>query len=383
VNKPVVITVFGTRPEAIKSAPVVQLLNADPDITHHLVVTAQHRELLDDVLELFNITAKRDLDLMVECQSLEYIAAQALTGLGSAFDELKPSFTLVHGDTTTTAMAALASFYRHIPVGHIEAGLRTSSVTEPFPEELNRRITDQIAVHYYCPTNGAAVNLGHCPEYNGRTFITGNTALDAVRLVHDPSFVFNDPALSSFIEHAGPKLLVTAHRRENWGAPLAEICHGLKLALADHQQARACFCWHPNPIVRDVIEPILGSMPQVLLVDPPRFDVFANLMSHCDLLLTDSGGIQEEVSLLKRFALVLRTETERPEAVSAGFAQLAVPEREHLRRTIADVLPRCIAGELPADKPSPFGDGYAAERIHAAVRYGLGLNNDPPIDWRP
>lgn len=383
MNKPVVITVLGTRPEAIKSAPVVQLLNADPDITHHLVITAQHRELLDDVLELFNIAAIHDLDLMVERQSLEYIAAQTLTGLGSAFDELKPSFVLVHGDTTTTAMAALAAFYRHIPVGHIEAGLRTSLVAEPFPEELNRRITDQISAHYYCPTPGAAVNLSFCQEYCGRTFVTGNTALDAVRLVYNAAFAFKNPALTSFIEHTGPKLLVTAHRRENWGAPLAEICHGLKLALADHPYARACFCWHPNPIVREIVKPILGNEPQVLLADPPRFDVFVNLMSQCDLLLTDSGGIQEEVSVLKRFALVLRKATERPEAVSAGFAKLVMLEREHLRQTIADVLPKCIAGELPADKPSPFGDGYAAQRIHVAIRYGLKLNDEPPTDWRP
>jgi len=380
MTKPVVVSVFGTRPEAIKMAPVVRELAADQDLDHRLVVTAQHRRLLDDVLALFAITPDDDLDLMQERQSLDYINASALTGLGRVFDRLNPRFVLVHGDTTTTFAAALAAFYRRIPVGHVEAGLRTSSLDQPFPEELNRRAADLIASHYYCPTAGAAENLRLSREYGGDVFVTGNTVLDAVRLVHDPDYAFADERLAGFAAHDGPKLVVTAHRRENWGQPLGAICNGLLAVLADFPQARACFCWHPNPVVRETIEPILDGHPRVLLVDPPRFDEFANLMAQSDLLLTDSGGIQEEISQLKRFALVLRRETERPEAVTAGVAQLVPPEVNALRRAVGEVLPRCLAGELPPDVASPFGDGHAAARIHEAVRYALGLEAQPPAD---
>lgn len=381
MSKPVVVTVFGTRPEAIKMAPVVRELQGDPELEHRLVVTAQHRRLLDDVLELFALEPHRDLDLMQERQSLEYVFNGALHGVSAAYQDLRPDFVLVHGDTTTTFAASLAAFYQRIPVGHVEAGLRTSTLSRPFPEELNRRVTDIIAQQYYCPTAGAADNLRGSANYGGRIFITGNTALDAVRLVYDAEYRFSDQRLAAFAAHAGPKLLVTAHRRENWGLPLKAICRGLLAILADFRDARACFCWHPNPVVRESVGPLLDGHPRVLLVDPPRFDEFANLMARCDLLLTDSGGIQEEVSLLKRFALVLREETERPEAVAAGFAQLVRPEDDALRRSVGEVLPRCMKGELPADIPSPFGDGHAAGRVHAAVRFALGLNAEPPADF--
>lgn len=381
MNRPVVVTVFGTRPEAIKMAPVVRELAADPDIEHRLVVTAQHRRLLDDALELFGLKPDRDLDLMQQRQSLEYIFSAALNGLSAALHELQPDFVLVHGDTTTTFAGSLAAFYQQIPVGHVEAGLRTSTLNRPFPEELNRRVTDLIARQYYCPTPGAAANLRDHALYGGHVFVTGNTALDSVRLVQDSSYCFSDARLSEFAAHTGPRLLVTAHRRENWGQPLKAICRGLLAILADFREARACFCWHPNPVVREAVGPLLDGHPRVLLVDPPRFDEFANLMARCDLLLTDSGGIQEEVSLLKRFALVLRHETERPEAVQAGFAQLVQPDDEALRRTVGEVLPRCLRRELPPDVPSPFGDGHAAQRVHAAVRFALGLESEPPADY--
>jgi len=382
MSKPVVVTVFGTRPEAIKMAPVVLQLREDPELDHRLVVTAQHRRLLDDVLALFDLEPQRDLDLMQERQSLEYVFSGALNGVSAALHELQPDFVLVHGDTTTTFAATLAAFYQRIPVGHVEAGLRTSTLSRPFPEELNRRVTDLIAQQYYCPTAGAAANLHKSDIYGGRVFVTGNTALDAVRLVQDENYKFHDQRLADFAAQAGPKLLVTAHRRENWGEPLKAICRGLLAILADFREAHACFCWHPNPVVRESVGPLLDGHPRVLLVDPPRFDEFANLMARCDLLLTDSGGIQEEISLLKRFALVLRHETERPEAVEAGFAQLVLPEDDVLRRTVGEVLPRCLHGELPPTAPSPFGDGHAAERVHAAVRFELGLESQPPADYR-
>ena len=359
MSKPTVLTVLGTRPEAIKMAPVIGALAADPDIRHCLVITAQHRELLDDVLELFDLRPDHDLDLMQARQSL------------------------VHGDTTTTFISALAAFYGRIPVGHVEAGLRTSSIAAPYPEEFNRRVADLVAEHCYCPTPGAARNITAAGQSSGQVFITGNTALDAVRLVYDPQYRFGDKALAAFAKHGGPKLLITAHRRESWGQPLISICNGLIAALGDNPQARACFCWHPNPEVRETAGPLLSGHPQVLLVEPPRYDVSVNLMAASDLILSDSGGIQEEVTLLKRFVLVLRAETERPEAVEAGFARVVGTEEAAIREAVAEVLPRCVAGELPTDAASPFGDGRAAERIHQAVRFALGLEGSPPDDYGP
>jgi UDP-N-acetylglucosamine 2-epimerase (non-hydrolysing) len=378
-----VLTVLGTRPEATKMAPVVLALQADPALEHQLVVTAQHRELLDEVLALFNLRPSHDLGLMQERQSLEYLAGAALAGLSAVFEQERPDFVLVHGDTTTTFIAALAAFYKHIPLGHVEAGLRTSTVKLPFPEESNRRLADLLADYYFCPTAGAAANLRACPAHEGRVFVTGNTALDAVRLVHRPDFRFADGALARFAAHPGPKLLVTAHRRENWGARLQSICRGLLAVLGEWPDAALCFCWHPNPAVREVAGPLLGGHPRVLLIDPPRFDAFVNLAARSDLLLSDSGGIQEEVTLLRRFVLVLREETERPEAVQAGYARVIGTAAEVIQHAVRAALPQCLAGRLPSGAPSPFGDGRAATRIHAAVRFALGLEPTPPEDYAP
>lgn len=380
--RPKVLTVFGTRPEAIKMAPVVRELAADWQLEHRLVVTAQHRELLDEVLELFELEPAHDLNLMQQRQSLEYLTSAALTSLSEVLAVERPDFVLVHGDTTTTFIAALAAFYQHIPVGHVEAGLRTSTVKLPFPEELNRRVTDLLADHYYCPTSGAATNLRLRAEHSGQVFITGNTALDAVRLAYDEQYNFASERLAEFAAHDGPKLLLTAHRRENWGEPLQQICHGLLDALAAQPTARACFCWHPNPAVRDVVRPLLADHERVLLVDPPRYDEFVNLMARSDLLLSDSGGIQEEVTQLRRFVLVLRHETERPEAVASGFARVVGTSRAAIAAAVGEALPRCLAGTLPPPHAQgPFGDGHAAERIHAAVRYAVGLEHQPPEDY--
>lgn len=362
-------------------APVVLALQADPQLEHRILVTAQHRGLLDDVLALFGLEPTYDLDLMQQRQSLEYITASALTGISTVLAQEQPAFVMVHGDTTTTFAAALAAFYHHIPVGHVEAGLRTSTVQLPFPEELNRRCTDLLAEHYYCPTAGAAHNLQACPEHTGRVFITGNTALDAVRLVRRQGFTFADERLAEFAAYTGPKLLVTAHRRENWGARMESICRGLLAALAGFPDARLCFCWHPNPAVREVVQPLLGVHQRVLLIDPPRFDVFTNLMACCDLLLSDSGGIQEEVTMLRKYVLVLRDETERPEAAAAGFARIVGTAAEAISKAVNEVLPGCLTGKLPGVQSSPFGDGFAAQRIHHAVRFALGLESTPPADY--
>ncbi len=395
MTRPVVATVFGTRPEAIKMAPVVLAFLGDPQLEHRLVVTAQHRGLLDEVLELFALRPDHDLDLMRERQSLEHVTSGALSGLCDYFRQIQPAFVLVHGDTTTTFAASLAAFYCGVPVGHVEAGLRTSDLRRPFPEEANRRLTDLLATHYYCPTHGAAVNLLANRDYRGEIFITGNTALDSVRLVYEREYSFADGRLAEFALHSGPRLLVTAHRRENWGAPMAEICRGLLAALEEHPSAHLCFCWHPNPAVREVVGPLLGEHPRVLLIDPPRYDAFINLLGCADLVLSDSGGIQEEVTQLRRFALVLRDETERPEAIDAGFARVIGTRAESVRQAVADYLPRCLAGSrhgsgghtmdvlpLPAaDARSPFGDGHSAGRIRQAVRYALGLEAAGPADY--
>lgn len=381
MSKPKVLSIFGTRPEAIKMAPVVLALQADSQLDHLLVVTAQHRELLDDVLALFSLAPAYDLDIMQSQQSLGQITSQVLEGVGEILSREQPDFVLVHGDTTTTLAAAMAAFYAKIPVGHVEAGLRTSSISLPFPEEFNRRCVDLFAKHLYCPTQGAVDNLNAGGPPEGEVFLTGNTALDAVKLVAADQFSFSDQRLSSFLAQAGPTILLTAHRRENWGKPLEGICQALALSLEDHPEAKAVVCWHPNPAVRESMEPILGGNDRILLLDPPRFDVFVNLLKASDLVLTDSGGIQEEITVLGKFALVLRPETERPEAVSSGYARVVGVSVENIREGIAEALPRCIAGNLPSGNPSPFGDGNAAKRIHSAVRYALGLDAVKPADY--
>lgn len=375
------MSIFGTRPEAIKMAPVVLALQADDSIEHVLVVTAQHRELLDDVLCLFSLTPTYDLDIMRSEQSLGQITSRVLTGVGEILAREEPDHVLVHGDTTTTMAAAMASFFANIPVGHVEAGLRTSSINIPFPEEFNRRNVDLFAKHLYCPTQGAVDNLKTHPQLEGEVFLTGNTALDAVELVANDHFSFTDGKLAAFLKQAGPTILLTAHRRENWGKPMEAICQALILGLEDHPTAKAVVCWHPNPVVRTTMEPILGGHDRILLFDPPRFDVFVNLIKASDLILTDSGGIQEEITVLERYALVLRPETERPEAVSSGFARVVGVSVENIRDGIEEALPRCLDGRLPPQNKSPFGDGKAALRIHSAVRYSLGLDEHRPADY--
>jgi UDP-N-acetylglucosamine 2-epimerase (non-hydrolysing) len=269
--------------------------------------------------------------------------------------------------------AALAAFYLRIPVGHVEAGLRTSSISEPFPEEMNRRVADIIAAHYYCPTEGAADNLRSGRWQEGEIFVTGNTALDAVRLTYSADYRFLNPRLEAFARWDGPRLLVTAHRRENWGLRMETICQGILAVLADQPQAMVCFCWHPNPVVRESVQPLLGGNPRVLLIDPPRFDIFVNLLGAADLVLTDSGGIQEEVTMLRRFALVLRSETERPEAVDSGFARLVGTDAQAIRKAVAESLELKANDRLIPAVPSPFGDGHAADRIVAAILQRFGL----------
>jgi UDP-N-acetylglucosamine 2-epimerase (non-hydrolysing) len=398
---PRIISVIGTRPEAIKMAPLILALDTADDFEHELIVTAQHRGLLDDVLQLFGLAPTHDLNLMQPGQSLEYITSGVLNGMREVLGSKRPDFVLVHGDTTTTFCAALAAFYARIPAGHVEAGLRTSTVAEPFPEEFNRRATDLVAAHYYCPTPRAVENLRANSDYGGQLFLTGNTALDAVRLCHRAHYDFAEPQLAAFAQHPGPKLLVTAHRRENWGDPMSDICRGLAAALDTFDDARACFCWHPNPDVRQTVQAELGSHPRVLLCDAPRYDVFINLLARCDLALSDSGGIQEEVTQLGRYVLVLRKETERPEAVEAGYARVVGTDADAIVTAVEETLPQCLPhtgcaadlnhpeqhapwprlpgrndqGELT---PSPFGDGHAAERILAALRWHFGLAVNPP-----
>ncbi len=374
MKNPLVLTILGTRPEAIKMAPLVRLLIDDPQIDHELIVTAQHRGLLDDVLALFDLTPAVDLDLMQEGQSLDHITSGVLGGVGAALDSLQPDLVLVHGDTTTSFAAALAAFHRQIPVGHVESGLRTSSIGEPFPEEFNRRATDLLARHYYCPTELAAANLADRSFYGGEVFVTGNTALDSVRMIARDDYVFPEE-LQDFTRHVGPRLLITSHRRENWGSNMDSICRGIKGILADHPQAMACFCWHPNPQLRNQIRSQLGGHGRVLLTDPPRYDAFVNLLRVSDLILTDSGGIQEEITMLGRFALVLRRETERPEAEAAGFTRIVGTDSHDIRLAAREELPRLLRGEHPTG-PSPFGDGHSSERILTAIR---GLLLEAPV----
>jgi UDP-N-acetylglucosamine 2-epimerase (non-hydrolysing) len=359
-------------------APLALELSALSQLRHSIVVSGQHRALLDDVLELFQLVPAADLNIMRPGQSLEHVTSEVLGGLSGVFDRLRPDFVLVHGDTTTTFAAALAAFYCRIPIGHVEAGLRTNSIAEPFPEEFNRRAADLLATHHYCPTARALACVRNNPDCGGSAWLTGNTVLDAVRLCYRHDYQFVDAQLADFAAYPGPKLLVTAHRRENWGERMSSICQGITLSLRQFPDALVCFCCHPNPQVRETVTALLGDHSQVMLIEPPRFDVFVNLLAASDLVLSDSGGIQEEVTQLGRFVLVLREETERPEAVEAGFARVVGTAASSIDEAVADCLPRCLSGELPLRlagdlAASPFGDGYAARAITSRLLEHFGL----------
>lgn len=376
-----VISVFGTRPEAIKMAPVIKELEKRPEIDSVVAVTAQHRGMLDQVLEIFGIKPDYDLNIMKQRQTLVDITSNVLTGLYGVIQEEKPDIVLVHGDTTTTFAGALASFYNQVPVGHVEAGLRTYDKYSPFPEEMNRRMTTSIATLHFAPTVMNKNNLLKENINEKDIFITGNTVIDALKTTVKDDYKFADETVAS-LDFSKKVIVVTAHRRENLGEPLKNICRALKRIAEDFSdEVQIVYPVHLNPAVREVAFDILGNIDNVHLIDPLDVCELHNLMARSYMILTDSGGLQEEAPSLGKPVLVLRHETERPEAIAAGTVKLAGVIEDDIYLMARTLLTDSEAYNMMAHSVNPYGDGKASERTVDAILYHF-LNQKRPDDLK-
>lgn len=376
-----VMSVFGTRPEAVKMAPLVKALEKQSEIESIVCVTAQHREMLDQVLTLFDIKPDYDLDIMKERQTLTGITSRVLEGLDKVLDEAKPDIVLVHGDTTTSFVAALAAFYKQIKVGHVEAGLRTYNKYEPFPEEMNRKLTGSLTDLHFSPTPLAMENLLKENVSKEHIFVTGNTVIDAIKHTVEEKYHFTVEVLND-IDYKNRKVItMTAHRRENLGEPLENICEAVKALVEAHKDVEVVYAVHKNPAVREVVFGILGDMERVHLVEPLDLKDMHNLMKRSYLVMTDSGGLQEEVPSLGKPVLVLRNVTERPEGIEAGTLKLAGITKERIYELAEDLLTNKGHYEEMAQAKNPFGDGYASERIIQAILFEFGKLEVRPEDY--
>lgn len=372
-----VMTVFGTRPEAIKMAPVVLELKKYPDlITPIVAVTAQHRDMLDQVLNLFNIKPDYDLNIMAQGQTLFDITTKAMNGLNEVLSKEKPDIVLVHGDTTTTFAGALAAYYHETAVGHVEAGLRTYNKYSPFPEEMNRKLTGAIADLHFAPTDTASGNLKAEGTKEDKIFVTGNTVIDALHKTVTDDFKFDDEKLANIDYENKRIILVTTHRRENLGEPMRHVYKALKDIVNEFDDVEIVFPVHKNPKVREVVNEELGNIKAVHLIDPLDYEPFANLMHRAFLVLTDSGGIQEEAPSLGKPVLVLRGTTERPEAVKAGTVKLIGTERQKVYEETKYLLTDHDEYQRMANTCNPYGDGKASKRIIKAILYHYGLSQE-------
>lgn len=368
-----VLTVFGTRPEAIKMAPLVHALANDSAFDARVCVTAQHREMLDQVLKLFDIKPDYDLNIMKPGQGLSEITCRILEGLKPVLEEFKPHVVLVHGDTTTTMATSLAAFYQQIPVGHVEAGLRTGDLYSPWPEEANRTITGHLATYHFAPTEGSRQNLlseGIRPE---NIFITGNTVIDALLSVSD-RFLFDDHLRSEmdnhypFLRENKKIILVTGHRRESFGGGFERICSALAEIALTHPEVQVVYPVHLNPNVREPVQRILSGIDNVILIEPQEYLPFVYLMNHAYLILTDSGGIQEEAPSLGKPVLVMRNTTERPEAIAAGTVRLVGTDVTKILEEVTALLSDEREYHAMSRAHNPYGDGKACQRILEALK---------------
>ena len=370
-----VMTVFGTRPEAIKMCPLVLEMRKHPDEIEPLVaVTAQHREMLDQVLHLFGITPDYDLNIMSAGQTLYDVTEKALRGLQKVLEEAKPDLVLVHGDTTTTFAGALAAFYAQVPVGHVEAGLRTGNKYSPFPEEMNRKLTGALADYHFAPTATSKANLLRENVPEAKIVVTGNTVIDALKTTVKKDYRFDDDALHEVLDSGKRLILMTTHRRENLGEPMRHVYKALCEVLRTHPGVEAIFPVHKNPKVRQIVDEELGHLPQVHLIEPLDYEPFANLMARVDIVLTDSGGIQEEAPALGKPVLVLRDTTERPEAVSAGTVKLIGTAYEDVLRETNLLLDDTAHYRSMAEAVNPYGDGEACARIVNRILKEFGFD---------
>ena len=368
-----VLTVFGTRPEAIKMAPLVHALAKDPHFEAKVCVTAQHREMLDQVLKLFSIVPEYDLNIMQPGQGLTEITCRILEGLKPVLESFKPDVVLVHGDTTTTMAASLAAFYQRIPVGHVEAGLRTGDLSSPWPEEGNRTLTGHLATYHFAPTETSRQNLLRENIADNRITVTGNKVIDALFWVRDR--VLSDEALHNeltqrypFLANGKKMILVTGHRRESFGRGFEQICHALAEIAANNPDVQIVYPVHLNPNVSEPVKRILGHVENVILIEPQDYLPFVWLMNRAWLILTDSGGIQEEAPSLGKPVLVMREMTERPEAVSAGTVCLVGTDSQRIVNEVTRLLQDESAYQAMSRAHNPYGDGHACHRILSALK---------------
>ena len=371
------MTIFGTRPEAIKMAPLALELQKRPGINALCCVTAQHREMLDSVLEIFKLKPDYDLNIMQPRQTLSTITSKCLTGMDDVLIEAKPDLVLVHGDTSTTFAGALAAFYHQIPVGHVEAGLRTYDKWSPFPEEMNRKMVGAIADLHFCPTVANRENL-HRENINQGVFLTGNTVIDALQTTVVKEFTFAEDILNQLDYDNRKVILVTCHRRENYGQPMTNIMTALRRVADAFPEVELVYPVHLSPVVQEAAHKYLDGHPRIHLIAPLSVDEMHNLMARCYLVMTDSGGLQEEAPALGRPVLVLRKETERPEAVAAGTVRLAGVEEEDIFRMASELLSDQAAYHKMAHAVNPYGDGQACRRIVDAIQWHFGQLPQPP-----
>ena len=382
---PRVMTVYGTRPEAIKMAPLVAALQADDRVETIVAVTGQHREMLDQVNALFGIEPDHDLDLMTPGATLAEITARTVRATSALFQQARPDVVVVQGDTTTVLAAGLAAFYEHIPVVHLEAGLRTGNVHSPFPEEANRRLTAPLASVHLAPTATSKANLVRESIDGSRIPVTGNTVIDALQWTTAQPVEFEDPQVAAAVTEArsGRDLvLVTAHRRESWGPRMVESMTAIRDLARERPDVQVLLPMHRNPLVREVIEPLLGALGNVLLTEPLDYHQFAHALASARIVLTDSGGVQEEAPSLGKPVLVMRDTTERPEAVDAGTVRLVGTDGHAIRAALERLLDDPTAYAAMANAVNPYGDGRAAERSVAAIAELLGIGHRAP-DFDP
>ncbi|MDF2855556.1 MAG: UDP-N-acetylglucosamine 2-epimerase [Neobacillus sp.] len=372
-----VMTVFGTRPEAIKMAPLVKELEKNQDKIKSIVtVTAQHREMLDQVLNIFDIVPDYDLNIMKDRQSLIDVTTRCLEGLNKVFQEVKPDIVLVHGDTSTTFVASLAAFYNSIPIGHVEAGLRTWNKYSPYPEEMNRQLTGVLADLHFSPTELSKENLLKENKKEESIFVTGNTAIDALKTTVKTNYSH------SVLDKLGEDrlILMTAHRRENTGKPMENMFNAIRRLVEKHEDIQVVYPVHMNPVVREIANKILGENNRIHLIEPLDVIDFHNFASKAYLILTDSGGVQEEAPSLGVPVLVLRDTTERPEGVAAGTLKLAGTDEEVIFKLADELLSDQVAHDKMAKASNPYGDGQASRRIVNAILYHSGYQKQKPLD---
>ena len=375
-----IMSVFGTRPEAIKMAPLVKELGKYDDLESICCLTGQHREMLDSVMEIFKLQADFDLNIMEKRQTLSTITTKTLLGMERVMEQCKPDMILVHGDTSTTFAGALAAFYHQVPVGHVEAGLRTYDKYSPFPEEMNRTLVGDIADLHFSPTRANAENLRR-ESVAGEIFITGNTAIDAMGYTVKTDRKFQNELLNRLDFEHHRIIAVTCHRRENYGKPMEDIMSAIAEVVRTHEDVEVVYPVHLSPVVRECAQMYLGGKERIHLIEPLDVEEMHNLLARCFMVMTDSGGLQEEAPALGKPVLVMRRETERPEAIAAGTAKLAGVTYEGVLAEANRLLDDPAAYQAMAKAVNPYGDGHACRRIAQAIRWHFGLTDERPADF--